>query len=106
MITVATKQPSTHSSQRKPLSEAHMPVARSPSLSTVSPGSTMLQRKPGCACGGGCPRCQDELGIQTKLKIGEPGDKYEQQAERIAEQVMRMPEPTNQRQSDASIMMN
>lgn len=75
-----------------------MPVARSPSLSTVSPGSTMLQRKPGCACGGGCPRCQDELGIQTKLKIGEPGDKYEQQTDRVADEVMRMPESLVQRQ--------
>jgi hypothetical protein len=51
----------------------------------------LLQRK--CACGGGCPRCQDELGIQTKLKIGKPGDKYEQEADRIADEVMRMPEP-------------
>jgi hypothetical protein len=56
----------------------------------------LLQRK--CACGGGCPRCQDELGIQTKLKIGEPGDKYEQEADRIADEVMRMPEPSVQRQ--------
>ncbi|KHE93422.1 MAG: DUF4157 domain-containing protein [Candidatus Scalindua rubra] len=29
--------------------------------------------------------------IQTKLKIGQPGDKYEQEADRVAEQVMRMP---------------
>jgi hypothetical protein len=31
--------------------------------------------------------------IQPKLKIGEPNDKYEQEADRVAEQVMRMPEP-------------
>ena len=31
--------------------------------------------------------------IQAKLKIGEPNDKYEQEADRMAEQVMRMPEP-------------
>ncbi|MCU0541836.1 MAG: DUF4157 domain-containing protein [Oscillatoriaceae cyanobacterium Prado104] len=54
----------------------------------------MLQRQ--CACGGSCPRCQDELGIQTKLKISEPGDKYEQEADRIADEVMRMPEPSVQ----------
>jgi len=29
--------------------------------------------------------------IQTKLKINEPGDIYEQEADRVAEQVMRMP---------------
>ncbi len=31
--------------------------------------------------------------IQPKLKIGQPNDKYEQEADRVAEQVMRMPEP-------------
>ncbi|HEY7081959.1 MAG TPA: hypothetical protein VH500_19875 [Nitrososphaeraceae archaeon] len=29
--------------------------------------------------------------IQTKLKVSGPGDVYEQEADRIAEQVMRMP---------------
>jgi hypothetical protein len=33
------------------------------------------------------------VGIQAKLKVGQPGDIYEQEADRIAEQVMRMPEP-------------
>jgi hypothetical protein len=46
----------------------------------------VLQRK--CACGGGCPRCKEELGIQTKLKISEPGDKYEQEADRVADFVV------------------
>lgn len=31
--------------------------------------------------------------IQAKLKISQPGDKYEQEADRVADQVMRMPEP-------------
>ena len=30
--------------------------------------------------------------IQAKLKVNEPGDKYEQEADRMAELVMRMPE--------------
>ncbi len=33
--------------------------------------------------------------IQAKLKIGQSGDKYEQEADRVADQVMRMPEPGN-----------
>ena len=37
-------------------------------------------------------------GIQAKLKIGQPGDIYEQEADRVAEQVMQMPEPQVQRQ--------
>ncbi len=35
--------------------------------------------------------------IQAKLKIGQPGDKYEQEADRVADEVMRMPEPRIQR---------
>jgi len=31
--------------------------------------------------------------LQAKLKIGQPGDKYEQEADRVADAVMRMPEP-------------
>ena len=34
----------------------------------------------------GCP-------VQAKLTVNEPGDKYEQEADRIAEQVMAMPDP-------------
>ncbi|OAN36790.1 DUF4157 domain-containing protein [Mycolicibacterium iranicum] len=41
-----------------------------------------------CACGGGCPRCSEESGVQTKLKVGEAGDAYEQEADRVAAQVM------------------
>ncbi len=35
--------------------------------------------------------------IQTKLAINEPGDEYEQEADRISQQVMCMPEPQLQR---------
>ncbi|QZZ18779.1 DUF4157 domain-containing protein [Leptothermofonsia sichuanensis E412] len=38
--------------------------------------------------------------LQTKLKISEPGDAYEQEADRIADEVMRMPEPSVQRQME------
>ena len=31
-------------------------------------------------------------GIQAKLVVGQPGDKYEQEADRLADAVMRMPE--------------
>lgn len=35
--------------------------------------------------------------IQPKLKVGTPRDKYEQEADHVADQVMRMPEPKLQR---------
>ena len=36
--------------------------------------------------------------LQAKLRIGQPRDKYEQEADRVADAVMRMPEPQLQRQ--------
>nr|CBH39167.1 hypothetical membrane protein [uncultured archaeon] len=39
-------------------------------------------------------------GIQAKLAVGQPGDIYEQEADRVAEQVMRIPEPQVQRQAE------
>ena len=44
-----------------------------------------------CPFGGACHSCP--VRVQTKLTVNEPGDSYEQEAERIADQVMRMPEP-------------
>jgi hypothetical protein len=62
--------------------------------------SLLVQRK--CACGGSavltgsCMECERKkrLGqpLQTKLRINEPGDEYEQEADRVADRVMRMPE--------------
>jgi hypothetical protein len=37
--------------------------------------------------------------LQSKLQINEPGDQYEQEADRVAEQVMRIPEPGRRRMS-------
>jgi len=55
-----------------------------------------IQCKASCACGGGCPRCQSRSRFQAKLKIGQPNDRYEQEADRVANQVMRMPDPVIQ----------
>ena len=55
-----------------------------------------LSRKT-CACGGTCPHCRGETraaaNLQPKLTVNEPGDAFEQQADRVAEQVMRMADP-------------
>ena len=60
----------------------------------------LLQRQ--CACGGTsqltgtCSECETKkmLGqsVQTKLRINESGDEYEQEADRVAAQVMQMPD--------------
>jgi hypothetical protein len=54
----------------------------------------LIQRK--CACGdtsgstGECEECSKNkrLGLQTKLKVNEPGDIYEQEADQVADQVL------------------
>ena len=43
--------------------------------------------------------------IQAKLTIGAPNDKYEQEADRVADQVMRMPEPTAAEQNHDNLSM-
>jgi hypothetical protein len=66
-------------------------------FSALPSTGAVLQRK--CACGGAagmsgeCEECsqQQRLGLQTKLKINEPGDIYEQEADRIADQVIATP---------------
>ena len=40
-------------------------------------------------------------GIQAKLTVGQPGDIYEQEADRVADEVMRMAEPGVQRQVES-----
>src|SRR5438309_8623729 len=63
----------------------------------------LLQRK--CACGGSpgvdgeCAECRENRlqtdvspNIQTKLPVNQPGDIHEHEADRVAEQVMRMPD--------------
>jgi hypothetical protein len=55
----------------------------------------LLQRK--CACGGGATECDEcrsrkAAGLQTKLQIGEAGDEYEQEADRVAAQVTAAPD--------------
>lgn len=48
--------------------------------------------QPKCACGGTCPRCR-----QSNLKMSQPGDTYEQEADRVADQVMRSSQSPVQR---------
>jgi len=72
------------------------PQARSQSDSVLAPGKH-LQRK--CACGGTlgptgeCGECREKgrFDLQANLKINEPGDIYEQEADRIADQVLAAP---------------
>ncbi len=58
------------------------------SHSAKPPTSQFIQRKADCACGGGCPKCQNE---SRNLPVSQPMDASEIEADSIAEKVMRMP---------------
>ena len=88
--TAASKRPAMRSAQHNP---RITPISSPPT-------NSILNRKPACSCGGSCPKCQSEQTIQPKLRISTPNDKYEQEADRVADQVMRMPEPSVQRQPE------
>ncbi|MBA3357663.1 MAG: DUF4157 domain-containing protein [Pyrinomonadaceae bacterium] len=52
----------------------------------------LLQRK--CACDGSgtdCEKCKQKGIVQAKFAVSEPGDRYEQEADRVANQVMAAP---------------
>jgi Domain of unknown function (DUF4157) len=73
---------STHALSNSKAAQQVTPAARN---------SDLLQRK--CDCGGAaglsgkCEEC-----VQTKLSISRPGDRFEREADRVAEQIMRAPE--------------
>lgn len=70
-------------------------ISVQPKAQSVQPGMESCPLSLGtpqyCPFGGACHTCPAP--VQAKLTINEPGDKYEQEADRIADQVMRMPEP-------------
>ncbi len=95
--------------------QTHKPV---PTVTSLMQGS-VLQRK--CACGnhtngdGGCKECRKKqlslqrkttTSFQPKLVVNQPYDKYEQEADRVADQIMRMPEQGVQRQCDLEESVN
>ncbi|HJR08371.1 MAG TPA: DUF4157 domain-containing protein [Pyrinomonadaceae bacterium] len=91
---VATQQVASNPPVRRRDAEAKHSIT--PSVEVASSGELLIQRKAGCACGGGCPRCEEEsaavaAAAQPKLRISTPGDRYEQEADRVADEIMRMP---------------
>ncbi len=70
-----------HDFGRLPVDAQPMAVASCP-LSLASPRA--------CPFGGACHTCPAR--VQAKLAINRPGDEYEQEADQVADQVIRMPE--------------
>src|ERR1043166_1541445 len=86
---------------RSPVAAESIRVNRRPALATHTPvperGGDALRG--GGLCFYGMPvRSVPPLRIQAKLTVGQTDDPAEQEADRIADQVMRMPEPQAQRE--------
>ena len=67
------------STQTEVIGGKHHPATnllRRTPISTFQSDNILLQRKSNCACGGGCPGCQQDSypeSIQTKLQVSTPG---------------------------------
>ena len=80
----------TRTSDRKPADLfTRAPAIEKNAVSAVASSAYPIRRKASCACGGGCPNCQAKSG---DLKVSQPNDAAEIEADHIADKVMRMPE--------------
>lgn len=70
-------------------------LRRKPKLQTMNAEPEMVPRKISGQAKQMPPWAKQPL--QRSLKVNQPGDRYEQEADRVAEKVMRMPEPRVQR---------
>src|SRR6266478_869409 len=61
-----------------------------------------LLMRSACACGGTCPHCSGGRAAMSgpSLAVNEPSDAFEREADRVADQVMRMPDPGTQAADD------
>lgn len=91
--------PPTHAAQAQAKTQAPTQEVEHPSSKQETPDlQTQLDRasRYGHNLGRMQARIQRSSAIQPKLTIGQPGDKYEQEADRVADSVMAMPAPTAQ----------
>jgi hypothetical protein len=53
-----------------------------------------------CACGGSCSSCQNKQRMPGGLTVSEPDEPYEREADQVADEIMRMPDPRSTGMSD------
>ena len=85
MKAMAAKQQPSNDFHRQ-----HQEVIQAPLIQNEFPSTDaiVLQRMSACPCDGGCPSCVGDMVIQPKLRIGVPGDRYEREADRVADEVV------------------
>jgi hypothetical protein len=70
-----------------------MALCRNPiGRGAVSQWPSIQRKKSACICVGVCPRCKEEA-LQAELRINQPRDRHEQEADRMAERVTQAPDP-------------
>lgn len=85
-----TFAPSTKTAEYTPthIFESGHSWPKNESAHRTSSSSPIIHRKASCACGGGCPACENE---SNALRVSRPNDPAEIEADQIADRVMRMP---------------
>lgn len=93
--------------QKEPGRKAEALSASVSGYSSAPMVDVAIFRKASCACGGGCPACQEK---SSDLKVSRPNDPAEIEADQIADKVMRMPDQesahTNSNGKNASPINN
>jgi hypothetical protein len=84
-----SKKESSAPSKKQKAAAISIQSAAPPALSFSLGLDTVIQRKESCACGGGCPRCQNPTTIRPNLSISNPGDAAELEADHVASRVAR-----------------
>ena len=79
----------THTQNRSRSPSQALPKRRPRNFPVSSLQPLIIQRKASCTCGGGCPRCQAK---SHGIRISQPNDPAEVEADRIADEIMCMPE--------------
>jgi len=82
--------PRSNPTKRSDNPQRQQPVQRQAQVGGSTPNPAEMQKRLGNQ---GTQAWLAEQQIRTKLTVGQPGDKYEQEADQTAETVMRIPEP-------------
>lgn len=93
----AQKNPNEESAGKRGRAGTRPANAHAPLFISRTP-TPQLQRKAACACGGGCPRCEEMAALQRKGYLDEAHDPLELEADRAAEQVMKASAPPQRKQ--------
>ena len=91
MPNIQSKYAACEAEEKQKEAQGDLPaVQRMPAFGSDDEGEAerVIQRMPAFE--------RDEVPVQAKLMVGQPGDAYEQEADQVADRVMRMPEPSEQ----------